>query len=286
MSILLALALQAAAIPSAVIADPPRDAVNPARNEQLLIPSHGAGMNALLFHAAGAGPKPLVVLLHGLPGNERNLDLAQAIRRAGWSVLTFSYRGAFGSGGRFSIANAAEDADAAMAFLRAPGTAARHGIDPRRIVIGGHSMGAFAALLHARADPDLAGLVLLDVGNIGKFGAESRAKRVPAATLAEGFDDLGHILSGATAETLAAEVLSAPPHWVMRNDVAGLKAIPLLAVGASEGGGADTREVADAVRAAGNKRVTAMTLTTDHSFADHRIALAGAIVDWLGGLGR
>src|SRR5206468_12705463 len=88
-----------AASPNAAMTDPPRNAAFPAHNQQLLIPSHGAGMNAVLFEAAGKGPHPTVILMHGLPGNERNLDLAQAIRRAGWDVLTFTYRGAGGSGG-------------------------------------------------------------------------------------------------------------------------------------------------------------------------------------------
>ena len=56
-----------------------------------------------------------VVLLHGLPGNEQNLDLAQAIRRAGWNVLTLHYRGAWGSPGQFSLQHVLEDADAAVA---------------------------------------------------------------------------------------------------------------------------------------------------------------------------
>lgn len=75
-------------VPRAVIADPPRDAAHPARNRQALNLSHGEGMNALFMLAAGAGPKPTMVLPHGLPGNEQNLDLAQAVRRAGWNVLT------------------------------------------------------------------------------------------------------------------------------------------------------------------------------------------------------
>ena len=103
-AMILALAMistPASAIPyaRAAIADPPRDAKFPAHNQQLLIPSHGVGMNALLFEASGKGPHRTVILTHGLPGNERNLDLAQAIRRAGWDVLTFTYRGAWGSPG-------------------------------------------------------------------------------------------------------------------------------------------------------------------------------------------
>jgi predicted alpha/beta-fold hydrolase len=63
--------------------------------QTMQIPSHGALMNALVYVAAGAGPHPAVILLHGFPGNERNLDLAQDMRRAGWDVLYFNYRGSW-----------------------------------------------------------------------------------------------------------------------------------------------------------------------------------------------
>src|SRR3954454_22081602 len=92
----------AAPVPRAFVTDNARDARHPAANRQVLIPSGGAGMNALLFLAAGSGPKPTLLLLHGLPGNEQNLDLAQAIRRAAWNVLTMHYRGSWGSPGTFS----------------------------------------------------------------------------------------------------------------------------------------------------------------------------------------
>ena len=76
---------------------------NPASMQSFQIPSHGALLNAFVYVAAGAGPHPVVVLLHGFPGNERNLDLAQDIRRAGWDVLYFDYRGSWGSPGDFSF---------------------------------------------------------------------------------------------------------------------------------------------------------------------------------------
>src|SRR3954463_954989 len=117
----------------AAIVDPPRDARHPARNQQLLIDSHGSKINALFFLAAGAGPHPTMLLLHGLPGNERNLDLAQAVRRAGWNVLTFTYRGAWGSEGDFSISNALQDTRAAMAFLRSDEAISTYGIDENRL---------------------------------------------------------------------------------------------------------------------------------------------------------
>ncbi|MGC2256731.1 MAG: hypothetical protein WA594_00405, partial [Candidatus Sulfotelmatobacter sp.] len=82
---------------------------NPASMKSFQIPSHGALLNAFVYVAAGAGPHPAVVLLHGFPGNERNLDLAQDIRRAGWDVLYFDYRGSWGSSGDFSFSHGIQD---------------------------------------------------------------------------------------------------------------------------------------------------------------------------------
>src|ERR1700737_1036299 len=39
------------------------------------IHSHGARVNAVFYLASGAGPPPVVLLLHGFPGNEQNMDL-------------------------------------------------------------------------------------------------------------------------------------------------------------------------------------------------------------------
>jgi pimeloyl-ACP methyl ester carboxylesterase len=191
--------------PRAVVADAVRDAKHPAANQQLLIASSGLGMNALLLQASGSGPKPTLLLLHGLPGNEQNLDLAQAIRRAGWNVLTMHYRGSWGSPGTFSIAGAFEDAEAAMAFLRHPENAAKYCIDTRRVLIGGHSMGGFVAAFYAAAHPELPGLVLLDAGNYGSDGRELRAHPEMRAEVIAALGDLGNSLAGTDAERLTDE---------------------------------------------------------------------------------
>src|SRR5689334_15673236 len=73
------------------------DSSYPPGTEELAFLSHGARLNGFFYLAAGRGPHPTAILLHGFPGNERNLDLAQALRRAGMNVLFFSYRGAWGS---------------------------------------------------------------------------------------------------------------------------------------------------------------------------------------------
>ena len=282
--LLSSVAAQAAAapVPRAVVADTARDAEHPAANRQVLIPSGGAGMNALFFLAAGGGPKPTLLLLHGLPGNEQNLDLAQAIRRAGWNVLTMHYRGSWGSPGTFSIAGAVDDAEAAMAFLRQPGNAAKYGVDPRRIVIGGHSMGGFAAARYAAAHPDVAGVVLIDAWNVGADGKDLRAHpETRAAAIAGIGDDLGNSLAGTDAAHLAEEVERHADDWDLLALAPALATHPALVIGAAHGGGASNQALADAIRGQHKGKVTSLTLDSDHSFADHRIALAASVVDWL-----
>src|ERR1700689_3651055 len=107
---------------------------SPASMESFQIPSHGALLNAFVYVAAGVGPHPAVVLLHGFPGNERNLDLAQDMRRAGWDVLYFNYRGSWGSPGDFSFSHAIEDPTRALACLPQPPMTKVLRLDPSRIV--------------------------------------------------------------------------------------------------------------------------------------------------------
>ena len=270
---------QATAAPAlrSAIVDPPRDAKFPAHNQQLLIPSHGVGMNALLFVASGKGPHRTVILTHGLPGNERNLDLAQAIRRAGWDVLTFTYRGAWGSPGDFSISNAMEDTRAALDFARSP-EGAKYGIDGRHIVLAGHSMGGATAAMTASGAKGLDGLILIDAWNIAagtSKGAISREELVNA------FDDFGNSLHNATPESVADEVVAKRAQWDLRVAAQRLANLPILTVTAKYGGGEENQATTAALRKSGNKRVTAIEMDTDHPFSDHRIALESTVIRWL-----
>jgi len=296
--------------------DPPRDARHPARNQQLLIDSHGAKMNALFFLAAGAGTHPTMLLLHGLPGNERNLDLAQAVRRAGWNVLTFTYRGAWGSEGDFSIANAIEDTAAAMAFLRSPEAIRAYGIDSTRLVIAGHSMGGYIAAhdaaveasqfsAHPEQGPSLSRthvegpnprtvrpersrgthpseaegspLAGLILLDAWNIAADAGA---PRATLLAGLDDFGHSLHGATPGSVADEIIARGPGWSLPALAPRLARTPVLTISATHGGAAGNRATTEALRRAGT-RVTAREIDSDHPFADHRIALTAEVVRWL-----
>lgn len=116
--------------------------------------SHGSALNGQIYLADGAGPHPTVILLHGLPGYEKNLDIAQAIRRAGYNVLFFHYRGAWGSEGDFSFTHTIEDVLAASAFLRRDESITKYRTDPTKVIFLGHSMGGFTSLAAGALDKE------------------------------------------------------------------------------------------------------------------------------------
>ena len=81
-----------------IIEDPVDDPTHPARLWEGRFESDGATLSAIAYEAAGAGPHPTAILLHGFPGNERNLDLAQILRRpiVCYGVRTADWMGSTG----------------------------------------------------------------------------------------------------------------------------------------------------------------------------------------------
>ncbi|ATI79066.1 alpha/beta hydrolase family protein [Sphingobium yanoikuyae] len=270
------------AIHPAVTTDPAPDAANPARMDAFVIPSGEGAMNAVMYVAAGSGVHPTLLLLHGFPGNEQNLDLAQAARRAGWNVLTLHYRGSWGSPGIFSFTNAAEDAFNALLFLEEASTVAKYRIDTSAIVVAGHSMGGFMAAEAAAAEPRVAGLFLIDPWDPAQTVASLATPQGEAGWKAEVAGDLPP-LSGASYESLTAEIKGDTQKFDLGRKLVGYGRRPLTIIGADRGIGAMARKVgADAQSANPNTRL--MVWPTDHSFSDKRIALADALVRFLAGV--
>src|SRR5689334_8371046 len=91
-------------------------------------------LTGVLHLPPGPGPHPVVVLLHGCPGNERNFHLAHALRRAGYAALVFHYRGSWGVGGSYSWHNLLDDAANVVAWVRSNSD---HPLDARRLALAG-----------------------------------------------------------------------------------------------------------------------------------------------------
>jgi pimeloyl-ACP methyl ester carboxylesterase len=278
-ALLLAIAAPSVATPKidpAIFIDPIHDAAHPARMEVVHIPSGGVEINSVAYVAAGKGPHPVVVLCHGLPGNEKNLDLAQAIRRVGWTVVTFTYRGSWGSQGSYSFANDLADVDAVLAYARAPENAAKLGLDPKRIVLGGHSLGGWATALTAAHDQGLSGAFMISPGNVGRFGKLPRAEAIAAIR------DNGMEALATTPEAMADDVIAHSDAYDFVQAGPRLTMTRLLMLTSDDGGAPEANALVAGIRAKGGKGVTTVHATTDHSWSDARVRLASEIIDWLG----
>lgn len=267
-----------------VTMDPPaRDSAFPAQMAELALESGGERLNAILYVAAGRGPHPIVILLHGNPGNERNLDLAQAIRRAGYSVLFFNYRGSWGSGGTFSRTHALEDVHAALRWARSGSTAARFRADTSRVALVGHSMGGWLALMTAAADPRVKCVAGLDSRNTGAYARMLQGNRSADSAVVAANDSLTAPGAPYRAEgggaALVSEMKANADRWDLRTHARALADRPVLVVGSALR--SDHDAFVTALQRAGAPRLTALTWDTDHSFSDRRIALARAVVNWL-----
>jgi dipeptidyl aminopeptidase/acylaminoacyl peptidase len=249
--------------------------------------SGGEILNGLVYVAAGPGPHPTTVFLHGYPGHERNLDLAQAVRRAGSNAIYFPYRGAWGNGGTFSAGNAVDDAAAVLATVRDPAWAAETRSDPTRIAVVGHSFGGLVGTITVARDPEIRCYAHLAGANFGVTGLAARAdpgvRAAVAAALGGNLEAAGGVLS-TDVDALTDEIVDGAETWMTPAYAPELAARPLLVV-------AGTRDEATppeqnhapfiaALEQAGAGRVTELVLDDDHSFSASRIQLARRLVDW------
>jgi uncharacterized protein len=265
-------------VPRAVIADPPPDAKFPARMEVVHVPSGGVKINGVVYVASGPGPHPTFVFFHGLPGNEKNLDLAQAVRRAGWTVVTVNYRGSWGSPGNFSFAQNLEDAEATLAFIRSPDNAKRLSIDVNRIAIGGHSMGGWVTAETLAVEPTLLGAVIISSGDMGAIGLRAQQDR---AEVVADMEDNRDSLAGVTGESMADELRRHGKEWSFSTLAPNLVHRRLLVLYSNDIIKGDSIELIKDVKAAGGTTIAEEYVPTDHGWSDHRIALESLVINWL-----
>lgn len=141
------------------------------REKEVTVGSGEWALPGTLTMPVGPGPHPAVVLVHGSGPHDRDetigpnkpfCDLAWGLASRGVAVLRYEKR-TKAHAARLASARSitlneevVDDAVAAVALLRRTS-----GVDPRRVYVLGHSLGAMLAPKIGRAAPGVAGLVLL-----------------------------------------------------------------------------------------------------------------------------
>lgn len=257
----------------------------PPASVELSIEHQGQRMPGLLYQANGAGPHPTLLLLHGLPGNEKNLDIAQAARSSGFNVLFLNYRGAWGAEGNYALLQLPGDALAAIDFLADPEIAGQHRIDASRISTLGHSMGGYASLAAGSASDKVVCVGALAPANLSMYAQGIRQKQARALGVLDYADTL-YMLRGFNGEVMKKELLSRPVEELDNSSyAAGLRGKSVFMIAAT----GDTvtppalmfDPVIQAYRQDPKIRLRVAKLAGDHSFSWDRGELTVLVLDWL-----
>ncbi|HVO44367.1 MAG TPA: alpha/beta fold hydrolase [Aggregatilineales bacterium] len=226
-------------------------------------PSGEAELVGVFYRAIVAGPCPTAILLHGVPGGEKNLDIAYRLRELGWQTLIPSFRGTWGSGGDYDLTTQPDDAIAAVDYVTQRESLAR-------IALIGYSLGNRAALVAAARDPRVGAVVSL--AGFADFDDVMLGEAFFADTLP--------FLRGATVSDLKSQWARLGGEW---NPLALAPRLrqPMLIVHGTEDETVPFY-MAEALHAATQKRASLVSIDgADHTFTRDRTPLVAAVTTWL-----
>lgn len=246
------------------------DEFYPAGQVELDIKSSGSSMYGFAYTANGKGPHPTVVLFHGLPGNERGLDIGQNLRRAGFNVIFFNYRGTWGSKGEFKFQNAIQDAGAVLDYITDDANRYKLRVDTNKIVFLGHSMGAGIALIAGLQEKRVKGIFALSVFNPYTLlqGEEAESNLIG---LKEYLSSLGML--NCNPNQFLNDILRDINQYNIENMIANSKK-PIMVIDEHMNNSSFTNFNK-------SKSFEYKIWNTDHAFTTKRIALSKEIVSWI-----
>ncbi|HEV2290064.1 MAG TPA: alpha/beta fold hydrolase [Candidatus Acidoferrales bacterium] len=228
----------------------------------VVFPSGGSKLLGGFYKAAGEMPRPTAILLHGLPGIEKHLDIAYALRGLGWNCLYFHFRGCWGSQGTYSLAGLADDTRAAVEWIRK-----QPSVDTNRIVLIAGSTGSYPALLHAAADPGIravVGISPLIEPSAFHFSDE----------MARSFAEM---LNGVTGQDLQEQWKGLQP---LSDSMHALAPRPLLLITAGKDEIFPPSHYPESIKGFPNVQ-WARSEESDHGFSTSRPWLVRTVTDWL-----
>ncbi len=254
----------------------------PASITELTITSNGKRLPGLIYRSAGVGPHPTAIMLHGYPGNEKNLDVAQSLRSAGWNTVYFNYRGAWGAEGEFSFLNSEQDVQAVITYLQDDAISKNLAINPNKISLVGHSMGGHMAIAGILDNQTVQCAVAHDGANMGA-GGKGIFSDSASVKLWSDYSDTLFMLNGWSGDKALAEIeeFGAQIDLLNRAEKLNGRAVHLIA--------ADTEVIPLDVHitplhkglSAHSPKVSYQLIDDDHSFSNSRSELISSTLSFL-----
>ena len=235
--------------------------------EGIIFSSAGSNLLGSLYLGSGSGPRPTVVLLHGIPGIEKNTDLAYALRDAGWNALIFHYRGSWGSEGEYTLAGIPDDVGAAIDEM----TSGNYPVDAERIALIGHSLGGWAALVRAWRDPRVKAAVT--IGGISNMRTWYLSP--------EQATEYARYLRGTGATEILSQIRALGTTRNPVDVISEMRTMPILIVHGNPDDVVSIEQAQALHKASGGSADLIVIDGADHTFSRQRRQMVERVVDWL-----
>ena len=249
------------------------DNFSPAGFIELAIPSGNSLMQGFIYKANGGQKHPTLLMLHGFPGNERNLDLAQVVRAHGWNVIYFNYRGSWGSQGQFGLKNCVDDVVNVVSFCKKYQDSLQ--IDTSNIVLFGHSMGGWVCLKALQNLPNVKKGFALSTWNIyGEFKNIKSEQQIIKKVKEEGGEIF--VLNTPTKAIYEA-VIKEPNYFNLAQESNALSDKQIIMLDEHS----NNKEIADAIKSSNKAYFDYEVWQTDHPFTNKRVSLMNVVLKFL-----
>jgi uncharacterized protein len=266
-------ATSAQSMDSIVLKDIIWDKTAPAGMSELFIPSGGSLISGFIYKPNGTQKHPTLLLLHGYPGNERNLDLAQVVRAHGWNVIYFNYRGSWASQGQFSFTNCVEDVKNVVAFCKSYADSLR--IDTSNIVLFGHSMGGWICLKALSQLPGVKKGFALSTWNIGGSLKDVKTEEQMISVAKNSAGE--YFVLNTPIKDIFMPVLNNSAPYDLNNDAAALAGKQVIMLDEHNG----NKQLAGIIKSANKSYFNYEVWATDHPFTNKRVALMKKVIAFL-----
>ena len=242
---------------------------NKAYNKDLVISINGDSISGYALIAKGNELKETIILLHGLPGNEKNLDLAETIRQNGKNVIYFNYRGSWGSQGKLLYSNCLQDISKVIDYLSNDIVSKKLRIKKSSFSLIGHSLGGGIAILHGIQDDRVKKIVALS-----SFNAGEELKKNNSIDELEDFQKYlnEQFMLNIDSKKFLTEILNHKQEWNLTSINIVKLDKPFIFID-------ENNRNEHWIKSIKNNQY--LLIDSDHSFSDKRNELSAEIIDWL-----
>ena len=235
-----------------------------------------------IWYGPDSWRNPCVIICHGFPGFASTFDIAQNLRRTGLVVISFSYRGSWGSQGNYTFSGAIDDAVCVAEWVHDEKNAAQYHIDRNNIFFIGHSMGGFVSINVTRRIPWLKGTAVMSPYDLPYWPAHGLD-----AAMHELIDSSLYVLHVESPEAIYRDVeYCCQQGYGIFQAFEDIKDRNLYFIGASQDDVAPAKTMIEPLwNQLSQHQTTAVqdydTLPTEHAYNDVRLTVSRMFAQWI-----